>query len=94
MVERPRRRRRRSPLGLPRSPFVQTDPDRRVTRRERLGIFAELLGAILVPLLVLALLLAVALVVQALWSPVAGGLAALVILLVIVVFYWGLPPLG
>jgi hypothetical protein len=62
-----------------------------MSRGERLAFLVELLAAVVVPLLALALLLGVALVVQAVWSPVAGGIAALVVLALIAFSYWWLP---
>jgi hypothetical protein len=80
--------RRRKPTT--RSPFLTSHrTDYRTSRRERLAFLVELLAVIFVPLLVLALLLGVALVVQAVWSPLAGGVAALVVLaLVSIYFRW------
>jgi hypothetical protein len=62
-----------------------------MSRAERLAFLVELLAAVVVPLLALALLLGVALVVQAVWSPVAGGIATLVVLALIALSYWWLP---
>ena len=76
------------------SPFISADdgPIRhmRSSWRVRLADFGWSLAAILVVFLVPVALLVVALIAQATWSPVVGGIAALVILLLLAISLSGL----
>jgi hypothetical protein len=86
-------RRRRRTRSTP-SVFLtshKTGGSYRRSPRERLIELVELVLGAFAPLVVLAVLLAVALIVQALWSPLAGGLAALGLVALLASWYWWLP---